>query len=89
MSHTRVKTTYKAEGTYGSTETETLYCHHNHSNDMTIFYDKRGDVQSMCFDEVVSGDDLWDAMERLWDPFKEEWGKELKDGVEHYFTIGD
>jgi hypothetical protein len=39
----------------------------------------------MCFGEWVTGDDLWDAMERLWFPFKDKWGEELKDKVEYYF----
>jgi hypothetical protein len=42
MSHTRVKTTYSVEGAYGSTDTEELYCHHNHSADYTVFYNKDG-----------------------------------------------
>lgn len=84
MSHTRVKTTYSVEGAYGSTETKTLYCHHNHSCDYTTFYDEDGDVTTMNFGEWESGNDLWDAMERLWFPFKGEWGKELKDNVEYY-----
>jgi len=85
MSHTRVKTTYSVEGAYGSTETEELYCDHNHSCDCITFYDKKGNVQSMVFCSWVSGNNLWDAMQRLWFPFKGEWGKELNDGVEYYF----
>lgn len=84
MSHTRVKTTYGAEGPYGSTETLELYCHHNHSSDYVTFYDYSGDIQSMCFGEWETGNDLWDAMERLWFPFKNKWNGELKDGVEYY-----
>lgn len=42
MSHTRVKTTYSVEGAYGSTETVSLYCHHNHCSDYTSFYDEDG-----------------------------------------------
>ena len=85
MSHTRVKTTYSIEGSWGSTETKTLYCPHNHSCDVTTFYDEDGDVTSMSFADWESGHDLWDAMQKLWFPFKDEWGEELKDGVEHYF----
>jgi len=84
MSHTKVKTTYESEGAYASTETHTLYCHHNHSCDCTTFYNERGDVQSMCFCDWSSGNDLWDAMNRLWFPFKDKWGDELLDGVEYY-----
>jgi len=85
MSHTRVKTTYSVEGAYGATEKAELYCHHNHSCDVVIYYNKDGSVADMSFAEWVTGDDLWDAMHRLWFPFKGEWGKELKDGVEYYF----
>jgi len=87
MSHTRVKTTYSVEGAYGSTEIVELYCDHNHSSDYTRFYDKDGDTVIMVFGEWESGNDLWDAMERLWFPFKDEWGGELKDNVEYYVKI--
>ena len=86
MSHTRVKTTYEVQGSYGSTETIELFCHHNHSCDYITFYDKDGDIVGMQFGEWIKGNDLWDAMNRLWFPFKNEWGKELKDGVEYYYT---
>jgi len=84
MSHTKVKTTYEAEGAYASTEVRILYCHHNHSCDYVTFYDEWGNVQSMCFGSWSSGNDLWDAMNRLWFPFKDEWYGELLDGVEYY-----
>lgn len=86
MSHTRVKTTYNVEGAYASTETAELYCHHNHSSDYVTFYDKNGNVQDMCFASWVTGNDLWDAMNRLWFPFKDKWNGELKDNVEYYHT---
>lgn len=81
MSHTRVKTKYAEEAAYASTDYVTLYCHHNHSCDYITFYDEKGRVQSMCFGNWESDNDLWDAMNRLWFPFKEKWGGELKDGV--------
>jgi len=84
MSHTRVKTKYAEEGAYASTEYRTLYCHFNHSCDCVTFYDEKGRVESMNFCSWESGNDLWDAMNRLWFPFKEEWGKELLDGVEYW-----
>lgn len=84
MSHTRVKTTYSVMGAYGSTETQTLYCHHNHSCDITTFYNEDGSVATMCFEDWYKGNDLWDAMNRLWYPFKDTWGGELKDKVEYY-----
>ena len=85
MSHTRVKTTYAVQGSHGSTEIRTLYCHHNMSCDVKTYYDEDGGVASMNFEEWESGHDLWDAMLKLDSPFKEEWNGELKDGVEHYF----
>lgn len=89
MSHTRVKTKYSIMGAYGSTDKVDLYCHHNHFGDSCTFYDKDGDVQCMVFEEWVQGDDLWDAMNRLWFPYKDKWGGELKDGVEYYREVGD
>jgi len=83
MSHTTVKTTYQSEGSYASTETHVLYCHHSHSCDCVTYYDEKGRVQDMVFCEWVSGNDLWDAMQRLWFPFKKEWRGELLDGVEY------
>jgi hypothetical protein len=84
MSKTRVKTTYEASGPWGSTETHDLYCKHNHSCDITTFYDSNGEVEDMVF-ESWSDNDKWDAMNRLWMPFKDEWNGELKDGVEYYY----
>lgn len=84
MSHTKVKTTYSLQGNYGSTETVELYCHHNHSCDTVTFYHKDGNIAGMCFGEWESGNDLWDAMNRLWFPFKDKWDGELKEGVEFY-----
>ena len=86
MSHTRVKTTYSVQGAYASTETVELYCHHNHTCDSITFYYVDGDIALMFFEEWVIGDGLWDAMERLIYPFKDEWGGELKDKVEYYHT---
>jgi len=86
MSHTRVKTTYSVEGPYASTETKDLYCWHNHSNDIVAFYYDQEETVTvdMVFAEWESGNDLWDAMQRLWFPYKEKWHGELKDNVEHY-----
>ncbi len=84
MSHTRVKTTYSIEGKYGSTDTVELYCHHNHSNDITVFYDNNKQTVDMVFGQWDTGNDLYDAMERLMFPFKEVWNGELKDNVEYY-----
>lgn len=73
MSHTRVKTTYEAEGNYGSTEVHELYCHHNHSSDTTVYYDSDGSVASMVFGEWVNENDKWD--------------EGLKDGSTHWATL--
>lgn len=85
MSHTRVKAQYEVEGSYGSTETYTLYCHHNHSADFTIFYDEDGDIELMQFQSwSIEGKNKLDAMQKLLSPYKDQWGGELKDGVEYY-----
>lgn len=86
MSHLRVKTTYVEPGAWGSSETKTLYCHHNLSCDVVVFYNEDGNVASMAFEEWERGKDLWDAMNKLWFPFEDEWGGKLKEGVEYYFT---
>lgn len=84
MSHTKVKTTYQVQAAYGSSETMDLYCHHNHSCDTIDFMWKDGSIANMCFESWIPGNDLWDAVNRLWYPFKDKWGEELKDGVEYY-----
>ena len=85
MSHTRVKTTFEESGDYGSTEIIEIFCHHNHSNDITSFYYKDGETVDMLFQEwTIDSQDKWDAVQRLWSPFKDKWGNELKDGVEFY-----
>lgn len=87
MSHTRVKTTYNtmSEAGYAGSTVVSLYCHHNHGTDTTTFYWEDGSVATMVFEDWDEGNDLWDAMNRLWFPFTGEWGVELKDGVEYYF----
>ena len=84
MSHTRVKTTYSVQGAYASTETLELYCHHNHSSDCVTFYHKDGKVPVMAFESWITGDDFYDAMERLMCPFEGGWDGGLKDKVEYY-----
>ncbi len=86
MSHLRVKTTYETMGSYGSTDVKTLYCHHNLSSDYVTFYDEKGDIESMAFEDWSSGKDKWDAMQKLWSPYTDNTFQQLKDGVEHYFT---
>lgn len=86
MSHTRVKTTFETMGNYGSTDTVEMFCHHNHSCDITTFFYKDGSVVDMCFEDWSSGKDKWDAVQKLWSPFKDEWNGDLLDGVEYYST---
>jgi len=38
----------------------------------------------MIFHEWNSGNDLWDAMLLLAEPYKEGWSGELKEGVSYY-----
>ena len=80
MSSIRVKTAYEVMGDYGSTEVKELYCMH-HSNGVT-FFDEGGPV-NMSFQRWSPGNDKWDAMQRLWFPFKDKWYGELLDGVEY------
>lgn len=81
----KVKTTYS--GVYGTDEIRTLYCTHNISGGFIVFFNEYGDIMQMFFDKVVDGNGLWDAMNRLWNPYVGEWGKiELKDGVEIVLT---
>ena len=87
MSHTKVSTEYDVEGIYGSTEKRMLYCHHSNVSNTVVFYDEDGSVTRMAFGEWSNGNDLWDAMNRLWFPFKDKWGGELKDGVKYYNEI--
>ena len=84
MRHTRVKTTYTIHGEHGVAETLNLYCDHNHSTDITQFYNEDGYKIDMCFGGGEIGNTLLDAMILLWSPFDDEWGKKLKDGVEYY-----
>jgi len=82
MSHTRVKTTYNVEGPHASTEKVTLICHHNHSSDYTTFYWEDGTIVNLVIQDW-DGPTLLDAIELLIRPFKNEWGGELKEGVEY------
>lgn len=69
-------------GIFGSTETAVLYCFHNDiGNSHVTFYDECGEVETMSFGSWVSGDDKWDAMNRLMFPYKDDGS--LKDGVEY------
>ena len=85
MSHIRVKTKYGEPGDYGSTDVRTLYCDHNLSIDCTSFYEEDGELALMYFHDWTSEyGDKKEAMKRLEFPYKGEWGKDLKDGVEYW-----
>lgn len=84
MSYTRVKTTFEQEGGYGSTDTIEIYCLHDNSRDITIFYYADGTVVDMVFQEWSSGKNKWDAVAKLMLPFKDDNYEELQDGVEYY-----
>lgn len=83
MSHIRVTTTYSIQGPFGSTEKRSIYCDHNLSSDTITFKDEDGSISKMIFEEWEKGNDLWDAVQRLIDPFENDCGK-LKDKVEYY-----
>lgn len=85
MSHIRVKTTYVVQDGMGGSIKQELYCDHNQSCDCITFFDKDGSVTAMAFEEWATGNDLWDAMQRLWYPFEDKWGGALKEGVEYYY----
>lgn len=86
MSMTMVKTDYFEMGPYGSNEKRTLYCEHHHGSDTVTFYDEDGRVSALAFESWMGDgvNDKWDAVQRLWMPYKGEWYGELKDGVEYY-----
>jgi hypothetical protein len=83
MSHIYAKTKYKEEvPAYGSCyeEEHTLIVHHNHSCDITSFYDEKGNCV-LSYGYTVDNN-IFDAMNRLTFPFKKEWNGELLDDVE-------
>lgn len=83
MSHTYAKTKYKEEIYYGSScgeEEHILYVHHNHSCDITSFFDEKGKY-ILSFPDTLKNN-IFDAMKKLNFPFKETWNGELAEGVE-------
>ena len=69
MSHYRLKTTYQTQGCYGSTETHTLYANHNECADLVTFYDEDGEIMFTVEDTI--NNNLFDAIKRLFIPFKD------------------
>lgn len=78
MSGFVVKTTYKTEGAYGSTEDNILYAKHNNSSDYVTFYDEDGDYMFTVPDTIDNN--LFDAIKRLYSPISKN---ELIENVEY------
>ena len=83
MSRTCYKTTYNETGPYYSTLKKTMYVEHCHSSDTVSFYDEEGRML-LCVEDTVENNML-DAINRLYGPFKKNDGEELKEGVEKIF----
>lgn len=82
MSHLRVKREYNEEGTYGSVDKFTLYCHHNLSCDYTTFYDHNGNV-IFSFPDTMDNN-IFDAMIDLARPYKGDVrNNTLGNGISH------
>lgn len=79
MSHLRIKRKYNTEGSFGSTEEKTLYCHHNLSSDYVAFYDENGDIIMVVPDTIDNN--ILDAINELYDPFSSNIPK-YKEGIE-------
>ena len=86
MSHTRVKSTFEQQGNYSGTDVVEIFCHHNHSNDITSFMYADGDTVEMTFQSwSIERQDKWDVIQKLWYPFIGEWGRsKLKEGVSYW-----
>jgi hypothetical protein len=69
-------------GAYGHEEWHTLYCHINHSCDITSFYDEKGEC-ILSFGDTEHPN-IFDVMNRLVSPKKETFGDELEDGIEYW-----
>ena len=82
MSHIRLKTKYKVQGAYGSTEERILYADHNNSCDIITFYYEDGDVL-MAVEEIDNN--IFEAISKLYAPHKNR--SELIEGVEHMNEI--
>jgi len=81
MSHYYLKTKYKEEGSYGSTEEHTLYAHHNLSCDVVSIYDEKGDC-ILSFDDTLDNNIL-DAINRLLWAWNDAMANKLTEGVEY------
>jgi len=84
MAHQWFKTKYKTYAYHGAgcyEEEHTLYVHHNESCDLVLFYDEKGEC-ILAFEDTLKNN-IFDAMNRLNFPYKEEWFGELLDDVEN------
>ncbi len=73
MSHYRFKTTYQTQGSFGSTETHILYANHNECADIITFYYEDGEILFTVEDTMQNN--LFEAIERLYMPFRGEESK--------------
>ncbi len=80
MSSFYVKTKYNEEGNWGSIEEKTLYCHHHNTCDYVNFYDENG-TWIMTIPDTISNN-LLDAINRLYSPYKDNSCREYEDGIE-------
>lgn len=81
MSHLYLKTDY--EETFVYTEKKTLYCHHNLSSDVSVFYDDEDGVKISRMEFMDNDFNCkYEAFKRLMSPYKDESMADYKDGVE-------
>lgn len=66
MSGFYVKTKYNTEGSYGSTEENSIYAHHNNSSDYVTIYDSDGTILLVIPDTIDNN--ILDAICRLYNP---------------------
>lgn len=78
MSSIWIKTEYEESGSDGSMDKKTLYCRHNNTVDVTLFYDEKGNI--IFSYEDTGNNNLMDAILRLRSPFN---GKELDSDVSY------
>lgn len=80
MSHYKLKTKFNTEAEYGLIKEEVVYAHHNLSTDYVSFYDEHGRFIMTIPDTIDNN--LLDAINRLYKPFKDNHNDLYLDGVE-------
>ena len=65
MSHTRLKTTYKESGIWGSVVEKTVYADYNNSCDIVTFYDDDGNV-IFSIEDTLAGN-LLEAIMKIYE----------------------